>query len=177
MRRNPTLAPFKGFPDGTRSKERACQCRRRRKWGFDPWVRKIPCRKKWQPTPVFLPGESHGQRSLVGYKSQTRLKRLSTQGCTAPFSLPVPPKGVKNDRGALVKVTVQRHRLPERQRPDPGTTEHVPSPIPDRHATQGQTKAWSPLPSSSRACSCTREAHRARGPTKVPLTSKRGGKC
>ena len=34
---------------------------------FDPWVRKIPWRRKWQRTPVFLPGESHGQRSLVGY--------------------------------------------------------------------------------------------------------------
>ena len=35
--------------------------------GFDPWVRKIPWRRKWQPTPMFLPGKSHGQRSLVGY--------------------------------------------------------------------------------------------------------------
>ena len=34
---------------------------------FDPWVRKIPWRRKWQPTLVFLPGKSHGQRSLVGY--------------------------------------------------------------------------------------------------------------
>ena len=34
---------------------------------FDPWVRKIPWRRKWQPTPVFLPEESHGQRSLAGY--------------------------------------------------------------------------------------------------------------
>ena len=34
---------------------------------FDPWVGKIPWRKEWQPTPVFLPGESHGQRSLAGY--------------------------------------------------------------------------------------------------------------
>ena len=42
----------------------ACHCRRHR---FDPWVRKIPWRRKWQPTPVFLPGKSHGQRSLVGY--------------------------------------------------------------------------------------------------------------
>ena len=40
------------------------QCRRP---GFDPWVGKIPWRRKWQPTPVLLPGESHGQRSLVGY--------------------------------------------------------------------------------------------------------------
>ncbi|KAB0375069.1 hypothetical protein FD755_013561 [Muntiacus reevesi] len=36
--------------------------------GFDPWVRKMPWRRKWQPTPVFLPRESHGQRSLVGYR-------------------------------------------------------------------------------------------------------------
>ena len=35
---------------------------------FDPWVRKIPWRMEWQPTPVFLPGESHGQRSLAGYR-------------------------------------------------------------------------------------------------------------
>ena len=35
--------------------------------GFNPWVRKIPWRRKWPPTPVFLPGKSHGQRSLVGY--------------------------------------------------------------------------------------------------------------
>ena len=35
--------------------------------GFDPWVGKIPWRRKWQPNPVFLPGKSHGQRSLVGY--------------------------------------------------------------------------------------------------------------
>jgi len=34
---------------------------------FNSWVRKIPWRRKWQPTPVFLPRESHGQRSLVGY--------------------------------------------------------------------------------------------------------------
>ena len=34
---------------------------------FDSWVRKIPWRRKWQPTPVFLPGEYHGHRSLVGY--------------------------------------------------------------------------------------------------------------
>jgi len=35
--------------------------------GFDPWVRKIPWRRAWQPVPVFLPGESHGQKSLVVY--------------------------------------------------------------------------------------------------------------
>ena len=38
--------------------------------GFDPWIRKIPWWRAWQPTPVFLPGESHGQKSLVGYGPQ-----------------------------------------------------------------------------------------------------------
>jgi len=45
----------------------ACQCRRHNRRGFSPWVRKIPWRRAWQPTPVFLPREAHGQRSLVGY--------------------------------------------------------------------------------------------------------------
>ena len=35
--------------------------------GFNPWVEKIPWKRKWKPTPVFLPGESHRQRSLVDY--------------------------------------------------------------------------------------------------------------
>ena len=52
------------FPGSSDSKESACQCRRPR---FNPWVRKIPWRREWQPTPIFLPGESHGQQSLVGY--------------------------------------------------------------------------------------------------------------
>ena len=46
--------------------EPACQCRRHKRHGFDPWVGKIPWRK-WLTTPVFLPGEARGQRSLVGY--------------------------------------------------------------------------------------------------------------
>ena len=51
--------------------DRIClQCRRCKRRGFDPWVGKILWRRKWQPTPVFLPGESHGQRSLVGYSPQ-----------------------------------------------------------------------------------------------------------
>ena len=45
------------------------QCRRCRRHRFDPWVGKIPWRRKWQPTPVFLPGKFPGQRSLVGYSS------------------------------------------------------------------------------------------------------------
>ena len=48
-------------------KESACHCRRHERCGFNPCVEKIPWRRKWQPSPVFLPGESHGQRTLVGY--------------------------------------------------------------------------------------------------------------
>ena len=56
-----------GFPGGTSHKEPTCQCRRYKKHGFNPWVGKIPWRRMWQPTPVFFPGESHGERSLEGY--------------------------------------------------------------------------------------------------------------
>ena len=56
-----------GFPGCTSGKESACQCRRHRRRGSDPWIRKIPCSRKWQPTPVFLLGKFHGQKSLVGY--------------------------------------------------------------------------------------------------------------
>ena len=52
---------------GVSGKEPACQCRRHNRWGFNPWVRKIPWRRWWQPIPVVLPGKSHGQRSLAGY--------------------------------------------------------------------------------------------------------------
>ena len=48
---------------------------------FDPWVRKIPWRRGWLPTPVFLPGEFHGQRSLVGYRSES-LKESDTDSWT-----------------------------------------------------------------------------------------------
>ena len=45
----------------------SCQCRRHRSYRFGPRVRKMPWRRKWQPTPVCLPGEFYGQRSLAGY--------------------------------------------------------------------------------------------------------------
>ena len=68
-----------------------------RRAGFDPWVRKIPWRREWQPTPVFLPAESHGQRSPVGYslwdhKESDMTERLThyplhsttRDGCSSP---------------------------------------------------------------------------------------------
>ena len=65
-----------------------------RRLGFSPWVGKIPWRRAWQPTPVFLSGESHGQRSLAGYsqgvaKTQTRLKGLSRHVQQTGVSIPL----------------------------------------------------------------------------------------
>ena len=59
-----------GFPGGASGKEPACQCRRHKRGGFNPLAGKIPWRMAWQPTPVFLPGESYGQRSLAVYRPQ-----------------------------------------------------------------------------------------------------------
>ena len=59
-----TLEEVKGLPWWLSGKESACQCRRH---GFDTWARRIPWRRKWQPTPVSLLGNSHRQRSLVDY--------------------------------------------------------------------------------------------------------------
>ena len=88
------------FPGGTSVKEPACQCRRCKRCGFNPWAGKIPWRRAQQPTSVFLPGEFHGQRSLVGYsalgqKSWAPLKWLSTHLCMSnrPCTLGQPGKG------------------------------------------------------------------------------------
>ena len=64
---------FPGVSDG----ERTClQCGRP---GFSPWVEMIPWRRKWQPTPLLLPGKSHGWRSLVGYSPWDRKESDTTE--------------------------------------------------------------------------------------------------
>ena len=72
---------YKGLPGGASGKELTCQCRRHKRCGFNPCVGKIPWKRAWQPTPVFLPGESHGQRSLAGY-SPWGHKELGTAEAT-----------------------------------------------------------------------------------------------
>ena len=89
---NPETICYYHFPDtywylikpllisnGASRKDSACQCRRHKKHAFDPWVRKIPWSRKWQPTPVFLPGKSHGQRILVGYSPRGRKESDTTE--------------------------------------------------------------------------------------------------
>ena len=67
------------IPGGASGKEHTCQSRRCKRCGFNPWVRKIPWRRAWQPTPVLLPGEFHGQRSLVGYSSWDHRVNMTEQ--------------------------------------------------------------------------------------------------
>ena len=55
-----TLKKSRGFTGGPDGREPSCQCRRHKRQGFESWVGKIRWRRAWQPTPVFLPGESHG---------------------------------------------------------------------------------------------------------------------
>ena len=75
------------FPGGAIGQQPACQCTRLKTHMFDPCVGKIPWRRAWQPTPVFLPGEFHRQRSLAGY-SPLDCKELDTTeviACTQIF--------------------------------------------------------------------------------------------
>ena len=64
---NSSSSKHSELPRWLSGKEFTCQWERYRRHWFDPWVGKIPWRKKWQPAPVFLPGKSHGQRRLAGY--------------------------------------------------------------------------------------------------------------
>ena len=62
-------------------------CLQFRRWGFDPWIGKIPWRREWLPTPLFLPGESHGQRSLAGCSPWGCKESDVTEWITLPLSL------------------------------------------------------------------------------------------
>ena len=60
--------------------------------GFNPWVRKILWRREWLPSPVFLPGEFHGQRNLAGYRQWGQKKLYVTEQLTIALSNPMFPK-------------------------------------------------------------------------------------
>ena len=78
-------------------KESACQCRRCRRHWFISWVGKLPWRRKWQHSPVFLPGKSHGQRSLAGYSPQSCKELDMTERLTLSLSLLCRSSRVKKD--------------------------------------------------------------------------------
>ena len=116
------------------SEESACQCRRHR---FDPWVRKTPWRRKGWPTPVFLPGESHGQRRPMAYSPWGHKESDMTEWLNNPFRVwPAPLKGYPN-RAAIGRPLWAVLR-----------TVYLPLAIPGPHGTawlQKETQATSGL--------------------------------
>ena len=82
------LTPFPRWHSGIES---ACQYRRCKRHSFDPWVRKIPCRRKWKPILAFLPEKSTDRRiwraTVHGSQSQTRLNTYTNSEFTTPWSL------------------------------------------------------------------------------------------
>ena len=96
-----SLSSVWGFPGGASGKEPTCQCRRHNRQEFDPWVGKISWRRAWKPIPVFLPGESHGQRSLEGYSPWGR-KELDTTEATEHARLLCDSKEAKIELGRMI---------------------------------------------------------------------------
>ena len=76
---------YLGFPRGASVKEPACQWGRHKRREFSPWVGTTPWRRGWPPTLVFLPGESHGQRSLAGYSPWGCKESDATEWLTLSF--------------------------------------------------------------------------------------------
>ena len=79
------------------SKEPACNAGAAGSRGFDPWVRKIPWRRAWQPTPGYLPEESHGQRNVVGYSpwghKESDMTEVTKHICLQPqLTIPLPDR-------------------------------------------------------------------------------------
>ena len=80
------------LPRWCSGKESACQCRRHKRCRFNPWVGKIPWSRKWQPTPVFLPGKAHGLRSQVGYSPWgCKVLDMTEHACTHTQTHTHPP--------------------------------------------------------------------------------------
>ena len=91
-----------GLPRWLSGKESACQCRRWKRPGFDPWVGKIPWRRKWHPTPVFLPGESHRQRSLAGHSSWGCKESDTTEWLSTHAPVPLASSSCKAQVSSII---------------------------------------------------------------------------
>ena len=75
------------LPGAASGKEHTCRCRGHKRCWFDPCIRKVPWRRAWQFTPEFLPGKSHGQRSLAGYSPSQRVEHdWSDLACSSSIS-------------------------------------------------------------------------------------------
>ena len=97
------------FPGGSDGQSVCLQCGRP---GFDPWVGKIPWRRKWQPTPVLLPGKSHRWRSLVSYSpwGHRQCYSISKTTASALLTTPKPLTGwITNKQSEIL----QKMRIPD----------------------------------------------------------------
>ena len=79
MRKCMWYPQHRGFPGGAGGKLSSCQCRRCKRGRFNPWAGKAPWRRAWHPTPVCLPGESHGQRGLGDYSPESDTESDTTE--------------------------------------------------------------------------------------------------
>ena len=100
-----------GLPRWLNGKESACHCKRHWRSRFDPWVRNIPWRRKWQPTPVFLPGKSHrGAWQVIVHGVTKSWTRLSEHTYTQPLQSPgEPPPHHREHISALPVSCVSWH--------------------------------------------------------------------
>ena len=106
------------LPGRHSGKEPTCQCRRCKRCGFDPWVWKIFWSRNWQPTPVFLPGKFHGQRSLVGCrpwgcKESDTTEQLNTHVQPIPSKSPA----ISSNKRLTQSVKQRCRMIPWKSRP------------------------------------------------------------
>ena len=100
-----------GLPRLCSGKESACQRRRCRRPGFDIWVGKIPWRRKWQLTSVFLPRKSHGQKSVAGYSPWGRKVSDTTKHTCTHTGKGKREKNVKNlEENAISQIRPLKQR-------------------------------------------------------------------
>ena len=126
----------KGFPSGTSGKESTCQCKRCKRLGFDLWVVKIPWRRKWQPTLVFLPGTFHGQKSLEGYTPRGHKRQQQQTKSDNRLSVQTSP----GDSGLLGWGTKGLSALSEEPR---GRGDAPPPTLPPAHCERGpEERPW-----------------------------------
>ena len=110
---NTVYIAYNGLPWWLSDKEPACQCRRCR---FNSRVRKFPWRRKWQPTPLFLPGAFRGQRSLVGYSPRDHKELDTTEHlctCTRAHTHTIINKKKKSATLKKVQLTVNFYFIKE----------------------------------------------------------------
>ena len=103
---------LRGFPGGASGKEPTCQCRRHKSCRFDPWVGKIPWRRAWQPTLVFLPGESPWTKDpgrLQSIGSQVVRQDWSNLACTHTFFLKLGKEMKRIRKGDESRYNINEH--------------------------------------------------------------------